>query len=142
MKVNWPLEGICAKRLKKEVHPFLLNRSYFFGSFGMDLPKPKKGAAVLGERSTNVGVAPPKGGKTVEETYKKLSQHQHILSRPDSYVGSVQRITQPMWVLDGETNTMVNRPTAFVPALFKLFDEILVNAADNKQRDKTMVRAV
>jgi DNA topoisomerase II len=33
---------------------------------------------------------------------------------------------------------MKNRPTSFVPALFKLFDEILVNAADNKQRDASM----
>jgi DNA topoisomerase II len=33
---------------------------------------------------------------------------------------------------------MKNRPTAFVPALYKLFDEVLVNAADNKQRDSRM----
>ena len=26
----------------------------------------------------------------------------------------------------------------FVPGLFKIFDEILVNASDNKQRDSTM----
>ena len=26
----------------------------------------------------------------------------------------------------------------FVPALYKIFDEILVNAADNKQRDQSM----
>jgi DNA topoisomerase-2 len=26
----------------------------------------------------------------------------------------------------------------YVPGLYKIFDEILVNAADNKQRDKNM----
>ena len=30
------------------------------------------------------------------------------------------------------------REVSFVPGLYKIFDEILVNAADNKQRDKNM----
>ena len=30
------------------------------------------------------------------------------------------------------------RKIAFVPGLYKIFDEILVNAADNKQRDSSM----
>lgn len=30
------------------------------------------------------------------------------------------------------------REVSYVPGLYKIFDEILVNAADNKQRDKTM----
>ena len=33
---------------------------------------------------------------------------------------------------------MVEREVTYVPGLFKIFDEILVNAADNKQRDPTM----
>jgi DNA topoisomerase-2 len=33
---------------------------------------------------------------------------------------------------------MENRKVTFVPGLYKIFDEILVNAADNKQRDKNM----
>lgn len=42
-----------------------------------------------------------------------------------------------MWVWD-EENGMVNREIKYVPGLYKIFDEILVNAADNKQRDKKM----
>jgi DNA gyrase/topoisomerase IV subunit B len=30
------------------------------------------------------------------------------------------------------------RKVSFVPGLYKIFDEILVNAADNKQRDPSM----
>lgn len=30
------------------------------------------------------------------------------------------------------------REVSFVPGLYKIFDEILVNAADNKQRDGSM----
>jgi DNA topoisomerase-2 len=44
---------------------------------------------------------------------------------------------QPMWVYDGEEG-MVSREITFVPGLYKIFDEILVNAADNKQRDPSM----
>lgn len=43
-----------------------------------------------------------------------------------------------MWVFDGEETGMVLREITFVPGLYKIFDEILVNAADNKQRDKNM----
>lgn len=43
-----------------------------------------------------------------------------------------------MWVYDGEEEGMVLRNITYVPGLYKIFDEILVNAADNKQRDKNM----
>lgn len=33
---------------------------------------------------------------------------------------------------------MVKRSISYVPGLYKIFDEILVNAADNKQRDPKM----
>jgi DNA topoisomerase-2 len=39
----------------------------------------------------------------------QLSQIEHILKRPDSYIGSVQHITQQMWVFDYENKKMVNR---------------------------------
>lgn len=43
-----------------------------------------------------------------------------------------------MWVFNSETEAMESRDVSFVPGLYKIFDEILVNAADNKQRDKNM----
>ncbi len=41
-----------------------------------------------------------------------------------------------MWV--HEDGKMVQRNITYVPGLYKIFDEILVNAADNKQRDPKM----
>ncbi|CAK9000771.1 DNA topoisomerase 2 (DNA topoisomerase II) [Durusdinium trenchii] len=75
--------------------------------------------------------------KTVEQTYQKKTQLEHILLRPDSYVGSVERQHQEQWILT-EERQMVSRPLSFVPALYKIFDEILVNAADNLIRDPSM----
>ncbi|KAI0771045.1 type II DNA topoisomerase [Trametes elegans] len=76
--------------------------------------------------------------KTASETYTKLSQLEHILKRPDSYIGSVETITQMMWTWDSENKRMVYREIKYVPGFFKIVDEILVNAADNKINDPTM----
>ncbi|KPP73635.1 DNA topoisomerase 2-beta-like [Scleropages formosus] len=74
---------------------------------------------------------------SVERVYQKKTQLEHIVLRPDTYVGSIQPITQPMWVFDEDVG-MNLREITYVPGLYKIFDEILVNAADNKQRDKNM----
>lgn len=57
-------------------------------------------------------------------------QLEHILLRPDTYIGSTEAQEQQLWVHDGER--MVLKNIRFVPGLYKIFDEILVNAADNK----------
>ncbi|KAJ3192511.1 DNA topoisomerase 2 [Irineochytrium annulatum] len=75
-------------------------------------------------------------GKTIEEIYQKKTQLEHILLRPDTYIGSVESMSCPMWVF--EENKLVNRSITYVPGLYKIFDEILVNAADNKVRDPSM----
>ncbi|KAK3529180.1 hypothetical protein QTP70_019422 [Hemibagrus guttatus] len=74
---------------------------------------------------------------SVERIYQKKTQLEHILLRPDTYIGSVEPVTQQMWVFDEEVG-MNCRDITFVPGLYKIFDEILVNAADNKQRDSSM----
>ncbi|XP_076008405.1 DNA topoisomerase 2-alpha [Genypterus blacodes] len=74
---------------------------------------------------------------SVERIYQKKTQLEHILLRPDSYIGSVEPVTQQMWVFDADAGLNC-RDVTFVPGLYKIFDEILVNAADNKQRDKEM----
>lgn len=76
--------------------------------------------------------------KTIEGIYQKKSQLEHILLRPDTYIGSVEFVTENMWVYDKEKDAMVQKEIKYVPGLYKIFDEILVNAADNKQRDKKM----
>ncbi|KAL7483431.1 hypothetical protein ACHAW6_009076 [Cyclotella cf. meneghiniana] len=45
-----------------------------------------------------------------------------------------------MFVLDSSTERIVQREITYTPGLYKIFDEIVVNAADNKQRDPNMDR--
>ena len=73
---------------------------------------------------------------TVSKRYQKKTHLEHIKERPDSYIGSCDVRTEMMWVLDG--TKMVQRNVQYVPGLLKIFDEILVNAADNKRRDAAM----
>lgn len=70
--------------------------------------------------------------KTIEEIYQKKTQLEHILLRPDTYIGSIEAIRQSMWVWDSGESAMKYREISYVPGLYKIFDEILVNAADNK----------
>lgn len=70
--------------------------------------------------------------KTIEEIYQKKTQLEHILLRPDTYVGSIESEEQEMYVFDSEENVIVKKKIKYVPGLYKIIDEILVNAADNK----------
>ena len=77
-------------------------------------------------------------GKTIEQRYQKKTQHEHILLRPDTYVGSLEKTLQWFWVLNNEENQFLFTELEFVPALYKIFDEIIVNAADNNARENPM----
>lgn len=60
------------------------------------------------------------------------------MKRPDTYIGSVEHQKDELWVYDSTKKRMDFRETTYVPGFYKIFDEILVNAADNKVRDPTM----
>jgi len=84
----------------------------------------------------NVSATPQlRKGKTIEQIYQKKTQLEHILLRPDTYVGSIEHQFQDMFVFDDKKGEIVHRKIDYVPALYKIFDEILVNAADNSMRD-------
>ena len=64
----------------------------------------------------------------VEKIYQKKSQLEHILLRPDTYIGSVELLQQEMWIWDFDNEKMIKKEIAFVPGLYKIFDEILGRA--------------
>ena len=99
----------------------------------------------------------------MERIYQKKTQLEHILLRPgmiffvfihfvfetsfqnnnhytisDTYIGSAQPLTEKMWIFDEATEKIEHKEITYTPGLYKIFDEILVNAADNKERDKKM----
>ena len=93
-----------------------------------------------GSGGGSLGAAGKKRGKTVEDQYQKMSQLEHILKRPDTYVGSCNRQESEVWVYDRDQERMMFKTIKYAPALYKIFDEILVNAADHLQRSREMNR--
>ena len=67
--------------------------------------------------------------------YGKLSQREHILLRPDTYVGSNELSSEELWVYNEEK--IEKKLIKYNPALLKIFDEALVNASDASVNDKT-----
>ena len=78
------------------------------------------------------------GDGEIEKIYQKKTQLEHILLRPDTYIGTIEHIDEKLWVYDKSTAKLVYKSINYVPGLYKIFDEILVNAVDNITRDLAM----
>ena len=72
-----------------------------------------------------------------KDVIQKLSHREQILLRPDSVIGSVESTEQDWYIWDSTKSKMVEKTLCFPEGLLQIFDEILVNAADNKQRDSS-----
>eukprot|EP00201_Polytomella_parva_P007132 CAMPEP_0175084448 /NCGR_PEP_ID=MMETSP0052_2-20121109/28066_1 /TAXON_ID=51329 ORGANISM="Polytomella parva, Strain SAG 63-3" /NCGR_SAMPLE_ID=MMETSP0052_2 /ASSEMBLY_ACC=CAM_ASM_000194 /LENGTH=1591 /DNA_ID=CAMNT_0016356255 /DNA_START=27 /DNA_END=4799 /DNA_ORIENTATION=- len=75
-------------------------------------------------------------GETVEDVYQMEPEIEVLLKRPDIFIGNTDKVTQTVWVHDGQR--VVSKTIVFVPGFYKMFDEIVVNAADNKVRNPSM----
>lgn len=76
--------------------------------------------------------------KSIEEKYKKLSQREHILHRPDTYIGSIQSYDSVEYVLEDGIFTKRNVKTN--DGLLKIFDEIVSNAVDHVFRKQEVTK--
>ena len=61
--------------------------------------------------------------------YQKKTDKQHILDNPDTYIGSVENVEGCHWLL--KDNKIVQEDMEFLPGLYKLFDEGIVNCRDH-----------
>lgn len=75
---------------------------------------------------------------SIETKYQKLSQLEHILKRPGMYIGPVDATTQFSWIYNESKSKMVQRNVKYSSGLYKLFDEILMNALDETTRDTSL----
>ena len=76
------------------------------------------------------------------ESVQKLTHIEHILKRPDSYVGPVDLNVEPYWVLNGDNSQFEKNNLKYSPALLKIFDEILVNAVDRNSMHPKQVTSI
>jgi DNA topoisomerase-2 len=69
------------------------------------------------------------------EKYDKKTPREHVLLRPDTYIGDIEPSTELMWIFSEELNKMVKELITFTPGFLKVFDELLVNARDASVND-------
>ena len=81
--------------------------------------------------------------KSDAEKYNKIGQVEHILLRPDTYIGDVEQTTELMWVYNKESQDnddmvkIIKDTVTYTPGFRKVFDELLVNARDASENDPT-----
>ena len=73
-----------------------------------------RGLAAAGSSgSTRKKTAPAK--KSVETMYLRKTPREHILLRPETYIGSVQTTTAESWVLDSRRQRVVRKEITYLP---------------------------
>ena len=83
----------------------------------------------------------------IEKQYQKKNDREHVLLRPSMYVGSTEREEISSWVLAAaaskeEELRFEKKQIVYTPGLYKIFDEILVNAIDHTKREKSDVTTI
>lgn len=76
----------------------------------------------------------------VNKTYKVLSDIDHTLLRPSSFLGSVVMETASKYVM--ENGRFVIRDVTYNPGFHKLFDEIISNSVDESKRPSTKLNTI
>ena len=63
--------------------------------------------------------------------YQQKTERGHVLDNPDTYIGSVEEVDSDLWILNETNDKIIQKNIKYVPGLFKLFDEGIVNCRDH-----------
>ena len=74
------------------------------------------------------------GNSALAEQYQQKTDKEHILDNPDTYIGSVENVDASLWVYDEDQQKICYRNIEYIPGLYKLFDEGIVNCRDHVVR--------
>lgn len=76
--------------------------------------------------------------KTIEETYQELSELDHIIKRPNIWVGSIKEELKMMYIYDSSEGKISMDEITYSPAMLKIFDEVLSNSCDEFRRETNL----
>lgn len=71
--------------------------------------------------------------------YQKLDDISHVLLRPNTYVGCIDKNDTEVWVFDEQTGKIKEKTIEYNAALYKLFDEAICNARDHYIRMESAI---
>ena len=83
--------------------------------------------------------------KSIEKTYIQMDPIQHIKEIPDTYIGSIEKAETEKYILSKDSNRIISKKIQYIAGLYKIFDEIIVNAIDQYTRlnlDNSMIHKV
>jgi DNA topoisomerase-2 len=70
----------------------------------------------------------------IEKIYQKLTQREHIYKLPDTYIGSIEKNEESIWMIDNNISKMTKKNMTYISGFYKIFDELVVNAYDQYVR--------
>jgi DNA topoisomerase II len=70
---------------------------------------------------------------------QQKTDKQHILDNPDTYIGSVENVDSHMWIMNENNERIIEKNINYIPGLFKLFDEGIVNCRDHVVRMQSKI---
>ena len=85
--------------------------------------------------------------------YQQKDELEHVLDRPDMHIGSVEHVHTDMWIYNDDTSastdadkdakehTIIKKNIEYIPGLFKLFDECIINCRDHVVRMNSHISA-
>ena len=80
-----------------------------------------------------------KNNLELAKKYQKKSDKQHVLDNPDTYIGSIENINNNTYIFDNEKKKIIEKSIKYVPGLYKLFDEGIVNCRDHAIRMQQLI---
>ena len=78
----------------------------------------------------------------LSKKYQKKSDKEHVLDNPDTYIGSIEKISSNVHIYDEATHKIVEKQITYIPGLYKLFDEGIVNCRDHVIRMEQLMASV
>jgi DNA topoisomerase-2 len=70
---------------------------------------------------------------------QQKTDKQHILDNPDTYIGSVETVDSNVWIMNETNDRIIEKNINYIPGLFKLFDEGIVNCRDHVVRMQSKI---
>jgi len=70
----------------------------------------------------------------IANKYQKKSQLEHILDIPDTYIGSIEKQDELIYIFNDTTNKINKKKITYISGLQRIFEEIILNAFDQTVR--------
>lgn len=68
--------------------------------------------------------------------FSKLNDVEHVLKRPDTYLGSLDPCTETRWLYDETLGKMAQKSVETSPAFLSMINELLTNAQDRQYEEE------